>query len=613
MSNRKGKNRHLVMDRAFSRISAFILFVLLHPAFPVCSADWSMVSPAPTESNLYGVWGSGPDDVFAVGAGGVIVHYDGIDWSAMNSGAACDLNGVWGDSGSDVFAVGDAGTILHYDGAAWSAMDSGATTRLCDVWCASGMDVFAVGSGQIFHFDGSAWSHMHTDSAGYSPAMFPSVNTYGVWGASASDVFAVGYYEAHPGLMEVTYGGRLLHYNGISWQGRNSYHYPFYDVWGVSGTDVYAVGGDSIYHYDGTSWSSFSLPDNLSYGNFSGVSGASGADVFAVGAVGLITHYDGSAWTKMGSGISRDLYAVWASADAVFAVGDRGTILKYERNTAQPGDTGADVQAGACGSLDSNLKMSIPAVSPNGTNCFQMALDFYPNPEDPANLYWQLKAGEIEAARGCYSGGPSLDPSTLSIAVPCIQYGDGFYGIVLDYSSPSQSMDPSLMYWRLSPASTGAAQWIDPVTGMEFVWVKGGCFQMGCGDWAGVCGSDQLPAHPVCLDGFFMGKYEVTQNQWQTVMGNNPSGFSDCGPDCPVEQVSFAEVQDFIEALNNRSARHFICPRKPNGNTRPEAAASRRPMPGVPMSIPWPGMIKTPVPRPIRWGASRPTARGFTT
>ena len=54
-------------------------------------------------------------DVFAVGEGGTILHYDETGWSAMSSGTGYELNGVWGSSGSDIFVVGEDGTILHYE------------------------------------------------------------------------------------------------------------------------------------------------------------------------------------------------------------------------------------------------------------------------------------------------------------------------------------------------------------------------------------------------------------------------------------------------------------------------------------------------------------------
>ena len=66
--------------------------------------------------------------------------------------------------------------------------------------------------------------------------------------------------------------------------------------------------------------------------------------------------------------------------------------------------------------------------------------------------------------------------------------------------------------------------------------------------------NDESPVTRVRLTrGFWMGKYEVTQDQWQSVMGNNPSHFTNCGGDCPVEEVSWIDTQNFIERLNARS------------------------------------------------------------
>ena len=62
------------------------------------------------------VWGSASDDVFTVGKGGTILHYDGESWSAMESGTDVWLKDVWGTPGGDVFAVGEDGTILHHYG-----------------------------------------------------------------------------------------------------------------------------------------------------------------------------------------------------------------------------------------------------------------------------------------------------------------------------------------------------------------------------------------------------------------------------------------------------------------------------------------------------------------
>jgi formylglycine-generating enzyme len=90
----------------------------------------------------------------------------------------------------------------------------------------------------------------------------------------------------------------------------------------------------------------------------------------------------------------------------------------------------------------------------------------------------------------------------------------------------------------------------DAVTGMEFVLVKGGCFQMG--DTFGDGNTEEIPVHKVCVDDFYIGKHVVTQEQWMSVMGSNPSEFKECGGDCPVEQVNWHDAQAFVQALNRK-------------------------------------------------------------
>ena len=90
--------------------------------------------------------------------------------------------------------------------------------------------------------------------------------------------------------------------------------------------------------------------------------------------------------------------------------------------------------------------------------------------------------------------------------------------------------------------------WNDPLTDMPFAWVPGGCFQMGCAQWTASCDEDEFPAHEVCVTGFWMGRFEVTQGQWEAVMLDNPSRVQP-GPDYPVEKVSWNDIQRFITDL----------------------------------------------------------------
>ncbi len=92
---------------------------------------------------------------------------------------------------------------------------------------------------------------------------------------------------------------------------------------------------------------------------------------------------------------------------------------------------------------------------------------------------------------------------------------------------------------------------------MEFVLVPGGCFQMGVTFGDGY--SDEKPVHEVCVDSFYMGKYEVTQGQYQVVTGNNPSNFKK-GDNYPVENVSWNDTQSFIRSLNGKGGSKYRLP-----------------------------------------------------
>jgi hypothetical protein len=111
--------------------------------------DGSELSVADVGAHLSAVWGTSSTDAYAVGWSGVILHWDGTDWTEMTSGTSVTLNGVWGTSPSDVYAVGDSGTILHYDGSGWGEMQSGISTNLYAVWGTSSGDVYAVGEGGV--------------------------------------------------------------------------------------------------------------------------------------------------------------------------------------------------------------------------------------------------------------------------------------------------------------------------------------------------------------------------------------------------------------------------------------------------------------------------------
>lgn len=273
-------------------------------------SGWTMPDPQ-TDQWLWGVWGSGVDDVVAVGLGGVIVRYRGDAWAVETSATTRGLRDIWGSSASDIFAVGDSGTIVHYDGEAWSVMDvpaTGGNRDLLAVWGSGPGDVYAAGYDKLWHYDGDAWSA----AAGLD---LTTATVERMWGTGPNDIYAVGANVFH-------------HFDGDSWDFMTPPAEGLTHMYGVTGAGgrVFASGasGTIVVSDDGQSWAS--MTSNVD-GLLHQIWAAAADDVYAVGSSSVI-HYDGASWTETQLDLTggRD---VWSDpAGDVFVVGN-GAIAHY--------------------------------------------------------------------------------------------------------------------------------------------------------------------------------------------------------------------------------------------------------------------------------------------
>lgn len=368
--------------------------------------QWSLVSTG-SNKHIYNIWGNAQDDVFAVGADGTIRHFNGTFWSGMTVPASAltfQLKDVWGTSANNVYVVGGKyenssyhaiilhydgvqwtevlnntgyqlsslsgvasdfifatsdgatggdpvilqfdgsswleksnglvtvpslsggmtfspsntylvgtlGTILHWDGATFSHLKQGSEKGLLGIWCGNNNESFSVGyEGTILHYNGSAWSIMDSGITSSFTA---------VWGSANNNVFAVGI------------DGQIVAYDGVSWSPMTSGTSAILrSIWGSAANDVFAGGVGVILHYNGTAWSNMALPFIGSQLEYVGIWGSAANNVYAVSRTGRVLHYDGTSWLEMAQTLP--LYPtsiVGTSADDIQVATSGGVIMHYD-------------------------------------------------------------------------------------------------------------------------------------------------------------------------------------------------------------------------------------------------------------------------------------------
>jgi len=323
---------------------------------PDASADggckWRKMYEATGDiSALYDIWGSDPDNIFAVGFFSpvdplddavytVILHYNGISWNDMKVAEMMNLDSIWGINDQCIFASGsDLTEMLKYDGEQWKTISSN-QMQTRDIWGSSENDIYAVGNdwdynydagtldrtGSIFHYDGVEWTRI------YDGGMIPA----GIWGSSSNDVYVVGQRSIK---MEDVPGEVILHYDGHEWTEIETEDYRYsVDIWGFSASDVFVVNNNvsspvdfidsTVRHYDGNEWAVLKegIPEAMEK-----ISGSSGDNIYVTGRAvdsdsgapqDYVTyHYDGYLWNRVELDAPWEILRIWTcSKDEAFAV-----------------------------------------------------------------------------------------------------------------------------------------------------------------------------------------------------------------------------------------------------------------------------------------------------
>jgi len=320
--------------------------------------------PVPTPvSNAYAltaVWGSSKDDVWAVGSGGTIVHYDGAVWKPTPSGVKFTFRAIWGSGPTDVWTVSSSDVILHTNGYANGAATWTPAPPATDQF--NSVPVFAIwGKGTTELRMGGTAYNLFEPNGDFGPGnqFYKTVvdggvgwggekgtaTVRGIWGATADDIWIVADNSAWVKwqLGYTMHGTRPAANKPFTWTSVDSQSaVTLESVWGSSANDVWAVGDLGTIRHVTAAASRWDVVPSPTTQALHSVWGSAPNDIWAVGDDGAIIHFDGTSWTLSSAaypvGRKRpNLFGVWGSAaNDVWVVGD-GIVLHFTGAKKAPG------------------------------------------------------------------------------------------------------------------------------------------------------------------------------------------------------------------------------------------------------------------------------------
>ena len=256
-----------------------------------------------------------PEDMWVAPSGEILVatpdrirRWDGIGWGDWYVHASNSIRCIWGSSANDIF-VGTSQEILHYDGSAWTNYTLPLGRQALVLWGSAPNDVFAAGTeGYLLHFNGVEWQEVNSGT---------SDRLLSFWGTGPNDVFATTYSD-------------VLHYDGVSWE---SLPLPeemrdLGEIWGAASDDVYVLyDAGGIARYDGVTWQ----PMNSNTGaHLYGIRGDQSGGVLAAGDYNKTVRFDGSVWSSLEGGGARNYDVLFAIDPAHVYVGDTDVLTKFD-------------------------------------------------------------------------------------------------------------------------------------------------------------------------------------------------------------------------------------------------------------------------------------------
>jgi photosystem II stability/assembly factor-like uncharacterized protein len=257
---------------------------------------------------LYGVAALDDTHAWIVGAGGVILFFDGNSWVEQESNLSTDLYSTYFLDANNGWAVGKGGKIIYFNGTEWSAQTSGTTNDLNGVYMLNASNGWAVGkTGVVLYYNGSTWATQYTATKDMTK----------VFAVDATHVWAVGK------------GGLVVFYNGSAWSVQETG--TTRDIYGVGFTSPdhgWAVGKSGLLlEYNTGTWEM--LVHTLTTKDLNGVYFTGPENAWAVGKSGTVLQYDGIEWFNQSGGTATTLNGVGLAGSIGFFAGEAGTLISY--------------------------------------------------------------------------------------------------------------------------------------------------------------------------------------------------------------------------------------------------------------------------------------------
>lgn len=249
---------------------------------PVAQASVTNENPPLPPTPVFGMHALGGGALAVCGDAGLAAIYQGGTWQVLPTGQSATLNRVWGTSVTDLYFAGTGGCFLHWNGTTFTTITAG-TSDWVDMWAdpATG-EIWLVGYSIVTRWDGTAATHYS-----YPGDLTQSGLLRGISGTATDNVYVVS-------------SSGVMRWNGSAWSNVVT-GLPANSLNTVVAIDdeVFIGGADrELWHYDGSTWSSFTGAGTSTLG-FNVIRGNATDNVFAFGYNRLMYHWDGTSWNDI--------------------------------------------------------------------------------------------------------------------------------------------------------------------------------------------------------------------------------------------------------------------------------------------------------------------------